>query len=65
MLSVGLFLRFAQGRKLGEKLVEAGRLEDHQAACRAAGRQIERVQHAWRNMHAACFGSAAIQSPST
>ena len=45
-------LRFAQGRKLGEKLVEAGRLEDHQAACRAAGRQIERVRHAWRNMHA-------------
>ena len=38
--------------EFGEKLVEAGRLKDHQAARRAAGRQIERVRHAWRNMHA-------------
>ena len=45
-------LRFAQGREFGEKLVEAGRLKNHQAARSAARRQIECVRHAWRNMHA-------------
>ena len=56
-------LRFAQAGKLGEKLIETGRLKYHQATRGAPDRQIKRMQHAGRNMHAGA--GAAIQSPST
>jgi hypothetical protein len=45
-------LLLAQAGELGEELIETRGLENHQAARGAAGRQIERVRHAGRNVHA-------------
>ena len=45
-------LLLAQTGEFGEELIETRGLENHQAARGAAGRQIERVRHAGRNVHA-------------